>query len=91
MTISLSTVPPIINTLTINVLNVADEVIAPIKVDRGAEKGLIMTIRELMSIANSYDLEMVVRPLFTMVQRFHFFGLVGTHVFLQLPACLLFA
>lgn len=61
--------PPIINTLTINVLNVADDVIAPIKIDRGAEKGLIMTIREMISIANSYDLDVSIRPLFTMVQR----------------------
>ena len=61
--------PPIINTLTINVLNVVDEVIAPIKIDRGAEKGLIMTIRELIAIASSYNLDILVRPLFTMVQR----------------------
>lgn len=61
--------PPIINTLTINVLNVADEVIAPIKIDRGAEKGLIMTIRELIQIATSFELDILIRPLFTMVQR----------------------
>src|SRR5699024_6268872 len=45
--------PPIINTLTINVINVVDEIIAPIKIDKGAEKGLLMTIRELLAIANS--------------------------------------
>lgn len=61
--------PPIINTLTINVLNVVDEIIAPIKIDRGAEKGLIMTIRELLVIAESYMLEIIIRPLFTMVPR----------------------
>lgn len=61
--------PPIINTLTINVLNVVDEIIAPIKIDRGAEKGLIMTIRELLVIADSYMLDILIRPLFTMVPR----------------------
>ena len=60
--------PPIINALTINVLNAADEVIAPIKIDRGAEKGLMMTIRELIEIAESYNLDILIRPLFTMVQ-----------------------
>lgn len=61
--------PPIINVLTINVLNAADEIIAPIKIDRGAEKGLIMTIQELMVIATSYDLDILIRPLFTMVNK----------------------
>ena len=61
--------PPIINVLTINVLNAVDEIIAPIKIDRGAEKGLIMTIQELMVIATSYDLDILIRPLFTMVNK----------------------
>lgn len=61
--------PPIINVLTTNVLNIADEIIAPIKIDRGAEKGLIMTIQQLIGIANSYDLDILIRPLFTMVNR----------------------
>ncbi|QIK56368.1 AAA family ATPase [Erysipelothrix sp. HDW6A] len=61
--------PPIINVLTINVLNAVDEIIAPIKIDRGAEKGLIMTIQELMVIATSYDLDILIRPLFTMVNQ----------------------
>ncbi len=61
--------PPIINVLTINVLNAVDEIIAPIKIDRGAEKGLIMTIQELMVIATSYDLDILIRPLFTMVNN----------------------
>lgn len=61
--------PPIINTLTINVINVVDEIIAPIKIDKGAEKGLLMTIRELLAIANSYRLQIPIRPLFTMVNR----------------------
>lgn len=61
--------PPIINTLTINVLNCVDEIIAPIKIDRGAEKGLIMTIQQLIEIAVSYDLDISIRPLFTMVPR----------------------
>ncbi|CAM2752157.1 AAA family ATPase [Erysipelothrix rhusiopathiae] len=61
--------PPIINVLTINVINVVDEIIAPIKIDKGAEKGLLMTIRELLAIANSYRLQIPVRPLFTMVNR----------------------
>lgn len=61
--------PPIINTLTINVINVVDEIIAPIKIDKGAEKGLLMTIRELIAIANSYRLHIPIRPLFTMVNR----------------------
>lgn len=61
--------PPIINTLIINVLNCVDEIIAPIKIDRGAEKGLIMTIQQLMEIAVSYDLDISIRPLFTMVPR----------------------
>lgn len=60
---------PIINTLTVNVLNVVDEVIIPIKIDRGAEKGYIMTIRGLLSIANSYRLDIHIRPLFTVVNR----------------------
>lgn len=59
--------PPIINVLTTNVLNIADEIIAPIKIDRGAEKGLIMTIQQLIGIATSYDLDILIRPLFTMV------------------------
>lgn len=61
--------PPIINILTVNVLNTSDEIIVPIKVDRGAEKGLIMTIKELIAISVSYDLDLLVRPMFTMVNR----------------------
>lgn len=60
---------PVINTLTINIINAVDEVLIPIKVDKGAEKGLFLTLKNMIRIASSYDVDLEYRLLFTMVNR----------------------
>lgn len=60
---------PVINILTINIIYVSDEVIIPIKVDKGAEKGLMLTLKNIIRIASSYSLDVNYRLLFTMVNR----------------------
>lgn len=61
--------PPILNLLTVNALNTSNEVIIPIKIDKAAEKGFNITLRNLQEIAESYDLDLDYRVLFTMVNR----------------------
>lgn len=59
----------VLNLLMVNVLNVSDEVIIPIKIDLGAEKGFEFTKKSMQDIAESYDLEIDYKVLFTMVNR----------------------
>ncbi len=61
--------PPILNMLTVNALNVSDEVIIPIKIDKAAEKGFEMTLRNIKDMSESYDLDIAYKVLFTMVTR----------------------
>ncbi|MFV0380925.1 MAG: ParA family protein [Breznakia sp.] len=61
--------PPILNLLTVNALNASDEVIIPIKVDKGAEKGFKITLQNIQEIADSYDLDIDHKILFTMVNK----------------------
>lgn len=61
--------PPILNLLTVNALNVSDEVIIPIKIDKAAQKGFKITLRNIHEIAESYDLDIEYKVLFTMVTR----------------------
>lgn len=58
-----------LNLLTVNALNISDEVIIPIKIDTAAEKGFKITLENLTEIADSYDLELDYKVLFTMVNR----------------------
>lgn len=61
--------PPILNLLTVNALNASDEVLIPIKIDVAAEKGFAITLENLKEIAESYDLDIDYKVLFTMVNR----------------------
>lgn len=61
--------PPILNTLIVNALNASDEVIIPIKIDKAAQKGFEITLSNIKDIAESYDLDINYRVLFTMVTR----------------------
>ena len=61
--------PPILNLLIVNALNASDEVIIPIKVDKAAEKGFGVTKQSIQDIADSYDLDLDYKILFTMVNR----------------------
>lgn len=61
--------PPILNLLIVNALNASDEVIIPIKVDKAAEKGFEVTKQSIQDIADSYDLDLDYKILFTMVNR----------------------
>ncbi|QIK56999.1 AAA family ATPase [Erysipelothrix sp. HDW6A] len=60
---------PIINTLTANIIYACDEIILPIKPDTGAEKGYLVTITELLDLMEDYNSEIVIRPIFTMINR----------------------
>lgn len=60
---------PIINTLTANIIYACDEIILPIKPDAGAEKGYLVTIIELLDLMEDYNSEIIIRPLFTMINR----------------------
>lgn len=61
--------PPILNLLTVNALNVSEEVIIPIKIDKAAQKGFQITLNNIREIAESYDLDIDYKVLFTMVTR----------------------
>ncbi len=61
--------PPILNTLIVNALNASNEVIIPIKIDKAALKGFKITLDNIKEIAESYDLELEFKVLFTMVTR----------------------
>ncbi|MEG2836415.1 ParA family protein, partial [Anaerorhabdus sp.] len=60
---------PILNQLTVNALYCCDEVIIPLKIDKGAEKGFYITIKYIKEICESYDLDLPYRILFTAVNR----------------------
>lgn len=61
--------PPILNVLIVNALNVADEVLIPYKIDKGSRKGYEMTLDNVREVAESYDLDLDYKILFTAVQR----------------------
>ncbi|MEG0569986.1 MAG: ParA family protein, partial [Erysipelotrichales bacterium] len=61
--------PPILNLLTVNALNASNEIIIPIKIDKAAEKGFAITLSNITEIADSYDLELDYKVLFTMVNN----------------------
>lgn len=52
-----------------NNLMVSDLVIIPVKVDRGALKGLLATIKNMLAIKNNNDINFDFKILFTMVNR----------------------
>lgn len=60
---------PGINLLTVNALVQADEVIIPIKVDRGGIKGFIITLRNVQEVMQYYNPQLKISVLFTMVNR----------------------
>ena len=61
--------PPITNVLTLNAINACDEVIIPIKIDRGATKGFLFTVLNVSAIVENYDARIKTKILFTMVNR----------------------
>lgn len=61
--------PPAENILTINILNATNLVIIPYKNDKGAYKGLEMTISNLQEISDGFDLDIDFKLLFTMKNR----------------------
>ncbi|MEG0292666.1 MAG: ParA family protein, partial [Anaerovoracaceae bacterium] len=60
---------PILNQLTVNALYCCDEVLIPLKIDKGAEKGFYITLKYIQEICESYDLDLPYRVLFTAVNR----------------------
>lgn len=61
--------PPIINLLTVNAIMASNLIVVPIKPDRFALQGFGVTVQNIMSIRENWELDLDYKILFTIVNR----------------------